>query len=104
MGLTVEITSLVLPTIDSSIVTDPELLTPLTMNRKAPLSGLRITVEAAFLHCGRALLHSRLWDPAVQIERSSYPTYGQVLADQIQGADAREIDQSEDEANRQRLY
>ncbi|MCE2486539.1 MAG: pyridoxamine 5'-phosphate oxidase family protein [Desulfurellaceae bacterium] len=88
----------------AEIVTDPALLSPLTVNRKAPLSGLRITVETAFLHCGRALIRSRLWDPAVQIERSSYPTYGQVLADQIQGADAREIDQSEAEANRHRLY
>lgn len=88
----------------AEIVTDLALLTPLTVNRKAPLSGLRITVEAAFLHCGRALLRSRLWDSESQIERSSYPTYGQVLADQIQGADAREIDQSEDKANRQHLY
>lgn len=88
----------------AEIVTDPALLTPLTVQRKAPLSGLRITVTAAFLHCGRALLRSRLWDPAVQIERSRYPTYGQVLADQITGTDAREIDQSETEANRHRLY
>ena len=61
-------------------------------------------MAAAFLPCGRALLRSWLWDPADQIEHSSYSTYGQVLADQIQGANAREIDQSEDEANRQRLY
>jgi len=31
-------------------------------------------------------------------------TYGQVLADQIKGANAAEIDASEDEANRERLY
>ncbi len=88
----------------AEIVTDTELLEPLTVKRRAPLSGLRITVEEAFLHCGRALIRSRLWDPEVQIERTSYPTYGQVLADQIVGADAQEIDQSEDEANRDRLY
>lgn len=88
----------------AEIVTDAELLEPLTVKRRAPLSGLRITVEEAFLHCGRALLRSRLWDPEVQIERASYPTYGQVLSDQIAGADAEKIDQSEDEANRDRLY
>ncbi len=87
----------------AEIVTDTELLAPMTERRRAPLSGLRITVEEAFLHCGRALLRSRLWDAGVQIERSSYPTYGQVLADQIKGADAGEIDQSEEEANRNRL-
>ena len=88
----------------AEIVTDTGLLEPLTVNRKVPLSGLRVTVEEAFLHCGRALIRSRLWDPRVQIERSSYPTYGQVLADQIAGAGAKEIDQSEEEANRDRLY
>ena len=74
------------------------------MGGKPPVSALRVTVEEAFLHCGRALIRSRLWDPEVQIERSSFPSYGQVLADQIAGADAAEIDASEDEANRNQLY
>ena len=69
-----------------------------------PLSGLKITVEEAFLHCGRALIRSRLWDPDAQIDSSTYPTYGQVLADQIAGADAKDMDDSEHEANRERLY
>ena len=88
----------------AEIVTDAEYLAPLSLKGKAPLSGLRVTVEEAFLHCGRALIRSRLWDPAVQIERSSFPTYGQVLADQIAGADAVEIDADEEEANRTQLY
>ncbi len=88
----------------AEIVDDAGLLAPMAVGGKPPLSGLRVTVEEAFLHCGRALIRSRIWDPAVQIERSSYPTYGQVLADQIKGADAKEIDDSEDEANRRRLY
>ena len=88
----------------AEIVTDAELLDPLTVSRRPPASGLKITVEETFLHCGRALIRSRIWDPEAQIERSSYPTYGQVLADQIAGADAREIDADEDEANRERLY
>ena len=88
----------------AEITTDPALLGPLTVAGKAPLSGLKVSVEEAFLHCGRALIRGRIWDPDAQIDRSSYPTYGQVLADQIAGADAREIDADEDEANRERLY
>ena len=86
------------------IVTDEELLEPLAVAGRAALSAIRVFVEEAFLHCGRSLLRSRLWDPDVRIDRSVYPTYGQVLADQIKGADAVEIDASEDEANRDRLY
>ena len=80
----------------AEIITDPELLAPLSVGGKSPISGLRVTVEEAFLHCGRALIRSRLWDPEVQMERSSFLTYGKVLADQIKGAKAEEIDASED--------
>ena len=88
----------------AEIVTDTEILELMKERRRAPHSGLRVTVEEAFLHCGRALLRSRIWDPEVQIDRSVYPTYGQVLSDQIAGANAKEIDDSEEEANRDRLY
>ena len=88
----------------AEIVTGEESLAPLAVGGRAPMSGLKVAVEEAFLHCGRALLRSLLWDPAAQIERSSYPSYGQVLADQISGADARRIDAEEEEANRERLY
>lgn len=88
----------------AEITTDPDLLEPLTVAGKAPLSGLKVSVEEAFLHCGRALIRGRIWDVDAQIDRKSYPTYGQVLADQIAGADAREIDADEDQANRERLY
>ncbi len=88
----------------AEIVTDKALLTPLSVSGKRPISGLRVTIEKAFFHCGKALVRSRLWDPETQIERSSFPTYGQVLADQIDGADAREIDASAEEAARNQLY
>ena len=88
----------------AEIVTDERVLEPLSARNRPPLSVLKVTVAEAFLHCGRSLIRSRLWDPEAQIDRSSFPTYGQVLADQIRGADAGEINASEDEANRQRLY
>ena len=79
------------------------MLAPLSVRGKPPISALRVTGEEAFLHCGRALLHSRLRDPEVQLDRSSLPTYGQVLADRIAGAAADQIDASEDQANRNQL-
>ncbi len=88
----------------AEIVTDADVLEPLAMNGRLPVSVLRVTVERAFLHCAKALIRARLWDPAAQVERSSLPTYGQMLADQIRGADAAAIDASLDEAARNRLY
>ncbi len=86
------------------ISTDAGLLQPLAINGKLPISVLKVTVEEAFLHCAKALVRARLWEPAAQVERARYPTYGQVLADQIAGADAAEIDAGEAESARTELY
>ncbi len=88
----------------AEISTDPELLGVLAIEGKPPISVLKVSVEEAFLHCAKALIRARLWDPAAQVERSCYPTYGQVLADQIAGADAAEIDAGEEESARTELY
>ena len=72
----------------ADIVTDPELLAPLAVKGKAPVSGLKITVE-------EALIRARLWDVDSQIDRSRYPTYGRVLADQIAGTTTAKIDAGE---------
>ena len=79
-------------------------LEPLAINGKLPISVLKVTVEEAFLHCAKALIRARLWEPNAQVDRSRYPTYGQVLADQITGADATEIDAGEETSARDELY
>ncbi len=68
------------------------------------MSVLKVTVEEAFLHCAKALIRARLWDREAQVARSCFPTYGQVLADQIAGADAAEIDDGEEESARTELF
>ncbi len=87
----------------AEISTDPELLKPLAIKGKLPLSVLKVTVEEAFLHCAKALIRARLWDADAQVERCCFPTYGRVLADQIEGADAAEIDAGEEESARTEL-
>ncbi len=54
-----------------------------------------MTAQEAFLRCAKALIRARLWEADAQVDRSCYPTYGQVRADQIAGADAAEIDAGE---------
>lgn len=88
----------------AEIVTDPRLLAPLAVRGKPPLSALAVTVEEAYLHCAKALLRARVWEPEARVERSRFPTYGQVLADQIAGADAAEIDADSAASARNNLY
>lgn len=88
----------------AEISTDRELLEPLAVGGKLPISVLKVTVEEAFLHCAKALIRARLWESDAQVERSRFPSYGEVLADQIAGADAAEIDAGEEESARTELY
>lgn len=83
----------------ASITTDPILLTPLAVQGKNPLSGLMVAVELAWLHCGRALIRSRIWDPETQVAPDALPSLGQMLADQIAGVDAAEAEARLEKAN-----
>jgi PPOX class probable FMN-dependent enzyme len=63
----------------AEISIDPALLDRLAVDGKAPRSVLRIHVEKVFFQCSRALLRSRLWDPASCIDRTALPSTGTIL-------------------------
>lgn len=86
------------------IVTDHALLAPMTVQGKAPTSGLEIDVREVFFHCGKAMIRSRLWQADAQVERKSFPSLGRIVADQIAGIDAEAAEKNLEEAYRSRLY
>ncbi len=51
--------------------------------RRVPALVIRVTVQASYLHCARALMRSALWDASRQVERSIMPSMGEMLRDQI---------------------
>lgn len=53
--------------------------------RRVPKLVIRVTVQAAYLHCAKALMRSALWDPARHVDRAVLPSMGQMLKDQIGG-------------------
>lgn len=74
------------------ITTDPELLASMESHNAKPQSAMVITVREVFFHCGRAILRADLWNPEKKIERSTFPTLGRIIADQIAGIDADKTD------------
>jgi PPOX class probable FMN-dependent enzyme len=87
------------------VTTDPEVLGRWEVNGKRPRSALMITVDEAFLHCGKALIRARLWHDDYKIQRSELPSYGRMLKDQIEICDSAEaIEASVAEGYRERLY
>jgi PPOX class probable FMN-dependent enzyme len=89
----------------ASVTTDPALLESMAVRGKIPRSGLVIKVEEVYLHCAKALIRSKLWDPETQVERSAFPTMGQVFKDQIDEIDdADQADREIQEGYVTRLY
>jgi uncharacterized protein len=70
----------------ATISTDPELCASFTMQGKPPRSVLIVAVEQVFFQCAKAIVRSKLWDPATQVERSSLPTPGKILEEISGGA------------------
>jgi uncharacterized protein len=50
--------------------------------RRAPKVVVRVSVEAAYLHCAKAFLRSRLWEPGARVDRDVLPTAGKMIGDQ----------------------
>jgi PPOX class probable FMN-dependent enzyme len=87
------------------VTKDLSLLEPMAVRGKNPLSGLIVEVEEVYLHCAKALMRSKLWDPETHVERSSFPTLGQIFKDQIEEIDSsEEADRAIEEGYRTRLY
>jgi hypothetical protein len=62
--------------------TDPDLVEPFRVGRSAPAVVLRITLREAYLHCGKAMMRSRLWSQEAKIDRSELPPLGVMLREQ----------------------
>lgn len=74
----------------ATLSADPALLAACTTERRAPKLVLRVAVAAAYLHCAKAFLRSKLWQASAQVPRSTLPTIGQMIGDQTGLAVAHE--------------
>jgi hypothetical protein len=82
---------------------DPELTGRFAVSERTPTIVIRITVRQAYLHCAKALMRSRLWDPDARIERTDLPPLGEMLRDQI-GSGSAETQAEMVERYRGQLY
>jgi PPOX class probable FMN-dependent enzyme len=53
-----------------------------TTEKRAPKLVVRVSVEAAYLHCAKAFMRSKLWEPGARVDRTLLPTAGKMISDQ----------------------
>jgi len=66
----------------ASLLDAPELLAQFPHDRHPPRIVIEVAVEEAYLHCAKALMRSRLWDSNRHIDRSIFPSMGQMIKEQ----------------------
>lgn len=89
----------------ATISVDPALLERFVTEGKAPRSVLVVKVVTAFFQCSKALMRSRLWDPAIQVPRSELASVGRIVADVAKGDfDAEAYDAAAPQRLKDTLY
>jgi uncharacterized protein len=66
----------------ASLSTDSELLAELAMAGKPAQLAVIIRIEEAYLHCARAMLRAKLWEPSTWPVLETVPAQREILAEQ----------------------
>ncbi|MGW2230688.1 MSMEG_1061 family FMN-dependent PPOX-type flavoprotein [Streptomyces formicae] len=78
---------------------DPDVLARMHTEGKEAVLAIVIEVKEGYFHCGRALVRSRLWDPASQALADEIPSAGELVAAQMgPGIDPELIDEGLEDA------
>jgi predicted pyridoxine 5'-phosphate oxidase superfamily flavin-nucleotide-binding protein len=73
---------------------------------RLPPSALLIRVRTAYLHCGKAAIRSKVWDPERRVKPGTLPSLGQILAQQrlVEEPDVAKLDEQIERGYQQTLY
>lgn len=88
----------------AAISTDAALCAEFAVNGKPARSVIRVTVQEVYFHCAKALMRSRLWAPDAQRDRTAFPSFSRILADQTGEGDANATDADVAERNRKQMW
>ncbi len=87
------------------IVRDGATSRRLAVNGREPLLALVVEVEEAFMHCSKAFVRSRLWDPDVWPAAKTAPTLAEwVIASVDREQTLEELEAKHRDAYAKRLY
>jgi len=73
---------------------DPALTGRFVVEGKTPKTVIVVHVQEAYIHCSRAMLRSKLWDPSRHVAPGLLPSFGTIMACHTQGfVDAQALDE-----------
>ena len=66
----------------ATLQTDPDLLSHFSGMNNRPKLLIKVGVEAAYMHCPKALMRSKLWSVENHQKLDAMPTLGEIIQDQ----------------------
>jgi uncharacterized protein len=66
------------------LVSEAPWFDEMVVQDKRPLLAIVVDVEQVYFHCAKAFRRSQLWEPETWPDRSTLPSLGQILKDQVQ--------------------
>jgi PPOX class probable FMN-dependent enzyme len=87
------------------LVQDAPWFDEMVVQGKRPILAIVVDVEQVYFHCAKAFRRSRLWEQATWPDRSTLPTLGQILKDQVNlEKSVAEVDCDLEEAYAKTMY
>ena len=85
---------------------DPELLQSMAVQGKVPKCAIVVSVRQAYMHCAKALIRSKLWEPDYVQPKGSFPNIARVISDQLgmSPAEAKEREAMVERSYRETLW
>lgn len=65
------------------IIQDDEILDKAIVNDKRPNLAIGVKVQEAFIHCGKSMIRSKLWEPQHWPSLEDLPSFGKMLVDHV---------------------
>lgn len=89
----------------AQISTDPELCASFAMADKLPASVIVVNTTSVYTQCPKALIRSKIWDPAQFRDPADLPTVGQIMqAITAGGFDGKAYDDAYPQRIRETIY
>ncbi len=87
----------------ATLSTDPDLLDSMAMNGKPAQLAVIVQIDEAYLHCARAILRAKLWDPSTWPASDEVPSLRDMMAEQ-HSLRVEDLEPARQEAYRKYLY
>lgn len=74
-------------------------------NGRNPLLGIVVEIEECYIHCAKAFIRSKMWDPESWLNKTELPSAPKMLMEHAKvNASEEDVARSLEESYRERLY